>query len=265
MTSGNLMKMSANINDTVEYYLNINKLSYLMNEVLGKMLTIEYLGEINCIHCGRKTSKSFSQGYCYPCFTTVPQTDQGVIRPELNRAHEGISRDMEWSKKNDLIDHYVYLSVTSDVKVGVTRHTQIPTRWIDQGAEYAIILAKTPYRQLAGLIEVELKQYTKDKTNWRKMLSGSVEDVPDLLALKDEYADLLPEEYQEFISEDDDITQIKYPVLKYPEKIKSISLDKITKFEGELSGIKGQYLLFNDGSVFNIRKHNGYKVHIKVQ
>lgn len=262
--TGNLLKMQTKLIKTVDYFLNINDNSYYVNELLGKNVTISYLGEINCIHCGRSTSKSFSQGYCYPCFTTVPQTDQGVIRPELNRAHEGISRDMEWSKQNDLIDHIVYLSVTSDVKVGVTRHTQIPTRWIDQGAECAIKLAVTPYRQLAGLIEVELKPYVKDKTNWRKMLSGKVENVPDLLALKDEFADYLPEEYQEFISDDDEITAINYPVNAYPEKIKSVNLDKASSFQGLLTGIKGQYLLFKDGSVFNVRKHNGYKVEIKV-
>lgn len=262
--SGNLLKMASKLNDTVDYYLNIKDKTYHINEMLGKNVTIEFKNEINCIHCGRKTSKSFSQGYCYPCFTTLPQTDQGVIRPELNRAHEGISRNMEWSEKNDLIEHYVYLSVTSNVKVGVTRHTQIPTRWIDQGAECAIILATTPYRQLAGLIEVELKQYANDKTNWRKMLSGNVDEVPDLLSLKDELADYLPEEYQEFISENDDITEIRYPVVTYPEKIKSINLDKTPTFEGLLTGIKGQYLMFNGGSVFNVRKHNGYKVDLRV-
>jgi hypothetical protein len=31
-----------------------------------------------------------------------------------------------------------------------SRETQIPTRWIDQGANQALILAETPYRQLAG-------------------------------------------------------------------------------------------------------------------
>ncbi|MDA3892609.1 MAG: DUF2797 domain-containing protein [Salinivirgaceae bacterium] len=262
---GNLLKLSSELNNPVNYFLNLKDNDYHVNNFIGKKISISFQGEINCIACGRKTNKSFSQGYCFPCFTTLPETDQGVIRPELNRAHEGISRNMDWSKKHDLIDHYVYLSVTSGVKVGVTRHTQIPTRWIDQGAEYAIKLAITPYRQLAGLIEVELKAYLNDKTNWRKMLSGSVNEEPDLLGLKDEYAGYLPEEYQEFISDDDEITQIIYPVLKYPAKIKSINLEKTPEFTGMLMGIKGQYLLFDDGSVFNIRKHNGFLVEIEVK
>jgi hypothetical protein len=257
---GNLLKLKSVLNKPVDYYLDINGENLHLNDFIGKTVKIKYQNEINCIHCGRKTSKSFSQGFCYPCFISIPQTDPGVIRPELNRAHEGISRDMKWSEQHDLIDHYVYLSVTSNVKVGVTRHTQIPTRWIDQGAEYAIILAKTPYRQLAGLIEVELKNYLNDKTNWRKMLIGKVENPPDLLQLKDEYANYLPTEYQEFISDDDSITEIEYPVAEYPIKVKSLSLDKTPEIEAVLKGIKGQYLLFQNGLVFNIRKHNGYKV-----
>jgi hypothetical protein len=261
---GNLLKMHSVYNSPVDYFLQSNGNEYYLNELLGKTLSIEFQHEIFCIHCGRKTNKSFSQGYCYPCFMKVPQTDEGVIRPELNRAHEGISRDKEWSKKNDLIDHYVYLSLTSDVKVGVTRHTQIPTRWIDQGAEYAIVLAKTPYRQLAGLIEVALKSYLNDKTNWRKMLTGTVEDIPNLLELKEHYAGYLPSDFHEFISDNDEITHIEYPVLNYPTKVNSLSLDKTPHFSAKLIGIKGQYMIFENGGVFNIRKHNGYRVKLEV-
>lgn len=255
---GNLLKMATELNNPVHYYLTFNNEKYLVNDWMGKKLHFHFTGQINCIHCGRKTSKSFSQGYCYPCFTSLPQTDEGVIRPELNRAHEGISRDMEWSKKNDLIDHFVYLAFTSDLKVGVTRHTQIPTRWIDQGAEYAIKFAKTPYRQLAGLIEVALKNFVNDKTNWRKMLMGSVDEVPELLMQKRHFSNLLPSELRAYLLNDNEITQINYPVEKYPEKIKSVNFDKDPDFSGTLSGIKGQYLLFEDGHVFNVRKYNGY-------
>lgn len=257
---GNLLKMKSILDTPVSYILLLDNKEYRLNDFIGKRLKISYKHVINCIYCGKKIHKTFSQGYCYPCFTKLPQTDVGVIRPELNQAHEGISRDMEWSKKNDLIEHFVYLSVTSNVKVGVTRHSQIPIRWIDQGAEYAIILASTPYRQLAGLIEVELKQYLNDKTNWRKMLTSTVNEIPDLLAIKDECASNLPEEYHEFIYDNDEITHIMYPVTKYPDKVKSINLDKTDAFEGVLTGIKGQYLMFDDSSVLNIRKYGGYKV-----
>lgn len=259
-----LQKFYTQIDGTVQYYLANKNEPILINDWIGKSIKISYQNQINCLNCNATTKKSFFQGYCYKCFSTLPQTDASVINPELCLAHEGISRNMEWAKKNCLIDHYVYLSVTSGVKVGVTRHTQIPTRWIDQGAEQAIILAQTPYRQLAGLIEVELKQYVSDKTAWQRMLKGSAENHIDLVEEKDRLIEYLPEEYHEFISDDDSITHIKYPVTQYPEKIKSINLDKTNEFEGILSGIKGQYLLFEDGYVFNARKHGGYSVKFSV-
>ena len=262
--TGNLLKMSAIAESPVKYFLMMSSNEYCVNDFLHKKLSIKFEHQINCINCGKSIKKTFSQGYCYNCFSTLPQTDPGVINPELNRAHEGISRDMEWSKKYDLVEHFVYLSVTDAIKVGVTRIMNIPSRWIDQGAEYAIKFAKTPYRQLAGVIEVEMKNYINDKTNWRKMLSGKVTDVPDLLELKELYAAYLPEELQQFICDDDEITKLEYPVIKYPQKIKSVNLDKTDEFSGILMGIKGQYLIFDGGYVFNIRKHNGYKVSVEI-
>jgi len=262
--SGNLLKMEAELTNPVSYSIHLNNEVQPVNNWIGQSVSFQFTGEIHCIHCGRKTNKSFSQGFCYPCFVSLPQTDEGVLRPELNKAHEGISRDMEWSKKNDLIDHFVYLTFTSEIKVGVTRHTQIPTRWIDQGAEYAIKLAKTPYRQLAGLIEVALKPYISDKTNWRKMLSGPSKEIPDLLNFKTTLGSKIPEELKRYIIDEDEITQIHYPVIKYPTKITSINFDNTPNYQGLLTGIKGQYLLFEDGNVLNIRKHNGYFVRVDV-
>jgi hypothetical protein len=263
LINGNLLKLKTILKDTVDYYLLLDGKEYGINKFIGNNVKITFQHKINCINCGKSINKTFFQGYCFNCFNTLPQTDIGVINPELNRAHEGVSRDMEWSKKYDLTEHYVYLSVTNDIKVGVTRHTQIPTRWIDQGAEYAIILAQTPYRQLAGMIEVELKQYLNDKTNWRKMLTSGIDNVPDLLSLKEYYANKLPEEYFEFISDNDTITHIKYPIIKYPNKVRSINLNKKDTFEGKLIGIKGQYLIFDDNSVLNIRKYSGYNINFE--
>jgi hypothetical protein len=264
-TQGNLLKMQAVLGSEVEYYLEMEGEKHLVNDWIGAALQIKYLGKINCIHCGAQTKTSFFQGFCYKCYTTLPQTDKGVINPELNQAHLGISRDMEWSKKNDLIDHVVYISATSNLKVGVTRHSQIPTRWIDQGAEYAIKLAVTPYRQLAGLIEVALKPHVKDKTNWRKMLSGNMLDRPDMVKEKERLAELIPEDLKQYICRENEITSLVYPVEQFPEKVKSINLDKTTEYAGVLMGIKGQYLIFEDGNVFNVRKHNGYLVELTVE
>jgi len=261
---GNLLKMATQHSDRVEYYLNIGDDQVYMNELIGRKISLHYGNQINCIRCGRKTSKSFFQGYCYPCFVSAPETDACIVHPEKCQAHEGISRDMEWSKTHCLIDHYVYLAVSSGLKVGVTRHTQIPTRWIDQGAHQAIRLARTPNRNLAGLIEVELKQHLDDKTNWQQMLKGMVKRQVDLLEEKRKAIELLSDDLRQYVSDVDDITWIQYPLEEHPAKVKSLSFDKISDYTGTLSGIKGQYLIFEDGQVFNVRKHNGYLAELEM-
>ena len=183
-----------------------------------------------------------------------------IYNATVCQAHQGIARDMEWAKANHLQPHFVYLAISSGVKVGVTRGTQIPTRWIDQGAWKAIKLAETPYRQLAGQIEVALKEYFSDKTNWQRMLKNQIDRTTDLTEAKQQAWELLDEELQPYVIEDDEITTINYPVLQYPEKVKSVSFDKDAVITGKLIGIKGQYLIFDDNRVLNIRKHNGYKV-----
>jgi hypothetical protein len=246
----------------IQYYLLDGADEINMNEMLGKSVHIRYTGEIHCIHCGKKTKKSFGQGYCFNCFSTVPETSDCVLRPELCKAHEGISRDMNWSESHCLQDHYVYLALTSAIKVGVTRSSQIPTRWIDQGAWQAIRIAKTPNRYLAGCIEVELKKHVTDKTNWRHMLTNLKADQVDLPATARELQSGLPTELQSYLFTDTGITELNYPVLEYPGKVNSVTLEKQTLIEGTLSGIRGQYLMFEKGLVMNIRNHQGYRVEL---
>jgi hypothetical protein len=260
---GNLIKMRAEADSPVRYFLTLGKDSITMNDLIGNKLSIRFSGQINCIRCGKKTKRSFGQGFCYSCFQTAPEADPSVMRPELSRSHLGIARDLEWAQKHDLIDHYVYLAVTDALKVGVTRHHQVPTRWIDQGASFAIKLARTPNRHIAGVIEAYLKNYLNDKTNWRAMLRNEVDKSIDLAGEKERVATLLPAELQKYLSTEQDITTLTYPVEKFPDKIKSISLDKTQQIEGVLSGIKGQYLIFEDNRVFNVRTHNGYFVELQ--
>lgn len=248
----------------VKYSLKIGDFELKMNDLIGKNLRIEYLNKINCINCGSLTKTSFHQGYCYSCFTSIPQCDLGVLQPEKDLSHLGISRDMEWAKQNSLIDHYVYLAATSNLKVGVTRYTQIPTRWIDQGAIAAIKLAKTPYRNLAGQIEVALKQHVSDKTNWSKMLLATSSDI-DLKTAKKDIVVYIPDELKKYISLDNSILNIEYPFSPNGfEKFKTINFDSSPKIQAVLKGIKGQYLIFENYEVINIRKHNGYFVEIEV-
>ena len=261
---GNLLKMFTKYNDRVDYHLNIGEDQIYMNDLIGSKLTLRYEHQINCIRCGRKTNKSFFQGYCYPCFIRAPETEACIVHPEKCQAHEGISRDMEWSKTHCLIDHYVYLAISSGLKVGVTRYTQIPTRWMDQGAHLAVKLARTPNRYLAGLIEVDLKQHLADKTNWQQMLKGQVKREVNLLEEKQKASQKLREDLQEYLIDDNELTEIHYPLEEHPAKVKSISFDKMDEYTGTLAGIKGQYLIFEDGQVFNVRKHNGYLAEIRV-
>lgn len=257
---GNLLKMGAELGDVVAYNLTLGGRNLYMNDLVGRKVRIEYLGEIHCIRCGRKTSRSFAQGYCYPCFTTAPETSECVLRPELCRAHEGISRDMTWSEGHCLQDHIVYLALASGLKVGVTRSSQVPVRWIDQGAWKAILLARTPNRYTAGLMEVNLKRHLSDKTNWRKMLTNEMDEHIDLEHEKRRAAGLLPDGLKEFVIPDDQIVEISYPVDAYPEKVKSLNLEKDREIDGTLTGIRGQYVIFTGGRVLNIRKHAGYLV-----
>lgn len=260
--TGFIDKMETRLTSPVEYYLPIGDNKVFMNELIGKPLTIRWTSKIQCLNCGKETKKSFGQGYCYPCFISVPETEECVLRPELCRAHEGIARDMEWATEHCLQDHFVYLALSSDVKVGVTRQSQIPTRWIDQGAWKAIKLAKTPNRYTAGLMEVELKTIMPDKTNWRNMLKNVLDMERDLEADKKYIAGKVSVSLAGYLTDDNTIIEINYPVIEYPQKPESIDLEKKPIVSGILKGIKGQYLLFDKNQCLNIRKHGGFVVEL---
>ena len=260
MKSGNLLKMRVENSDPVNYFLTLGDKEIHLNQYLGKKVSLAFNGQINCIACGRLTSKSFAQGFCYPCMVNSPINAECIIRPELCKAHLGKGRDVEWERKNHLVDHTVYLALSSALKVGVTRNSQIPTRWIDQGASGAIRLAEVPNRYLAGKIEVFLKDHLSDKTHWQKMLKNEVDHETDLSDSKSRIAKLLPDDLKEFLTSNDEIVTFNYPVLTYPHKVKSLTFDKKSIIEGSLQGIKGQYLILSEGRVLNIRKHSGYYV-----
>jgi hypothetical protein len=236
-----------------------------VNDWVGQRIQISFEHAIHCIETGKKIRKSFGEGLSYEAFLSSPLASPSIVHPELSRIHEGIAlRDKEWEEAHHNQPHVVYLSRTSEVKVGVTRTVNVPSRWIDQGASEAIILAETPYRQLAGLIEVTLKDHFADKTAWQKMLKNETDDRTPLPQWKERALNYLPAEFEPFISDSDEVTAIHYPVLAFPKTVKSLKLDTTPDIEGELSGIKGQYLLFSDGRVFNVRSHAGYRVTIRI-
>lgn len=259
---GNLSKMRAQFGAPIQYSLHLQETILVMNELIGSTLSLSFNGRINCVSCGKITKKSFGQGFCYNCFMSAPDNSPCIIRPELCEAHLGKGRDLQWELDHHMQPHTVYLALSSGVKVGVTRNTQIPTRWIDQGAWKAIKLAEVPYRQLAGEIEVMLKENYSDKTNWQQMLKNVRDESTDLMDTKHEASLLLPDEFQDFIADDDTIFEMQYPVLSYPQKVKSINLEKTPNYTGRLTGVKAQYLLFEDGGVLNVRNMSGYWVEL---
>lgn len=260
---GVLTKMQTEFGAPIQYYLVFEDSFLNVNQLLDKTMVIDFVG-FQCLNCGKK-KKIFRQGFCYDCFYSSASVGDWIMKPELSTAHLDIEdRDLVYEKKVQLQPHIVYLALSSEVKVGVTRGTQMPTRWIDQGANEAISIVEVPNRYLAGITEVALKNHYADKTNWRKMLTNSVEHV-DLIAERLKLENLIPDEAKEYFYLDkNDLYTMHYPVLEYPTKVKSLSLDKTPSFQGKLKGIKGQYLMFEDGTVFNVRSSEGYVVRISI-
>ncbi|OSY87492.1 hypothetical protein WH52_11545 [Tenacibaculum holothuriorum] len=259
---GVLKKMTTENGDVIQYYLDMNSDFLNMNQLLNKELEISFV-TYECLSCG-KEKQIYRQGFCKSCFFENPNAGDWIMRPELSKAHLGIEdRDLEYEKKAQLQPHIVYLANSSNVKVGVTRKSQVPTRWIDQGAHEAIEIVEVPNRYLAGITEVALKEHVADKTNWRKMLKNDIEEE-DLSKWQERLRAFIPEEVQEYFIENNKETELNFPVEKYPEKPKSLNLSKTPTYQGKLVGIKGQYFIFEDQTVFNVRANEGLVVKIGV-
>lgn len=260
---GVLTKMQTEFGNPIQYYLVFENSFLNVNQLLGKEFEISFQG-YQCLECGKK-KKIFRQGFCYDCFMASASAGDWIMKPELSTAHLDIEdRDLEYEKKVQLQPHIVYLAVSSEVKVGVTRKTQVPTRWIDQGAEQAIPIVEVPNRYLAGITEVALKDHFTDKTHWQKMLKNEVFKT-DLFEERLKVKKWLPKEVEEYFdTTKEELYEMDYPVLQYPTKVASLNLDKSPVYSGKLSGIKGQYLIFEDGTVFNIRTFEGYVVKIEM-
>lgn len=267
-----IKKLGSKLDDTVNYWLPIGDEKIHLNPLLGSNVSFEYTGQIACTKCSRLTSSSFHQGHCFPCFRSLPECDKCMMRPELCHFAKGTCRDETWALDNCMKPHYVYLANTSSAKVGITRETQIPTRWIDQGASFALPIIKVKNRLFSGLAEINLAEYISDKTNWRKMLQNDIQDI-DLFALREEILLKVESKLDELRDKHDtdgfeiikspELVSINYPVLEYPTKVSSLSFEKKPIITGKLMGIKGQYLLLDTG-VLNIRKHTGYNIIFRV-
>jgi hypothetical protein len=259
---GVLTKMESEFSQPIQYYLVFENDFINMNQLLDKTMSIQFV-KYQCLNCGLDKT-IYRQGFCRTCFFEIPQAADWIMRPELSKAHLGKEdRDLEYEKKVQLQPHIVYLANSSNVKVGVTRKSQVPTRWIDQGAHEAIEIVEVPNRYLAGITEVALKDYVSDKTNWRTMLKNEIKDE-DLVEWRERLKKYIPEEAQDYFIESNTETNIDFPVHKYPEKLKSLNLVKQHQYTGKLVGIKGQYLIFEDDTVFNVRANEGLFVTITI-
>ena len=260
---GVLTKMTTELSSTVQYYLLFEQDFLHMNQLLDKRISINFL-RFQCMNC-KSQKKIFRSGHCYNCHSSMPELGDWIIRPELSKAHLGVEdRNLDYEKQVQLAPHVVYLANSSNVKVGVTRKSQVPTRWIDQGAHEAVAVVEVPNRYLAGITEVALMKHVSDKTNWRQMLCNDLKSL-DLLEIKYSLKEHLPEEVRKYYLENNQGMSITYPVLQYPQAVKSLNLIKTPFYEGVLKGIKGQYLIFEDGHAFNVRSHEGYEVQLGVK
>ena len=259
---GVLTKMETEFSSPINYYLVFESDFINMNQLLNKTLKISFV-KFQCLNCGLDNN-IYRQGFCKSFFFDIQQAADWIMRPELSTAHlDKEDRDLEYEKKVQLQPHVVYLANSSNVKVGVTRKSQIPTRWIDQGAHEAIEIVEVPNRYLAGITEVALKEHVADKTNWRKMLKNDIEDE-NLVDWRERLKDYIPDEAKEYYIANNSETNMEFPVLAYPKKPSSLNLIKSHEYQGTLVGLKGQYLIFDDETVFNIRANEGLVVDISI-
>ncbi|WP_418509117.1 DUF2797 domain-containing protein [Corallibacter sp.] len=259
---GVLTKMESEYSEPIQYYLVFENDFITMNQLLNSTITIQFV-KYQCLNCGLD-KPIYRQGFCKSCFFDIPQAADWIMRPELSTAHlDKEDRDLAYEKKVQLQPHIVYLANSSNVKVGVTRKSQVPTRWIDQGAHEAIEIVEVPNRYLAGITEVALKDHVSDKTNWRTMLKNEIQDE-DLVTWRERLKQYIPEEAKAYFIASNKETELQFPVIKYPAKPKSLNLKKTQNYTGKLVGVKGQYLIFEDDTVFNVRANEGLVVAITI-
>ena len=260
--SGQLVELSHQYENPIQYTLQIGEDKVQLNSYIGQTVKIHFLHEIHCIHCGRKVKKTYNNGSCYPCFIKLPQNDLCIVKPSLCHYDAGTCRDSEFGDHFCMVPHYVYLALSSDVKVGLTRKTNAMKRWVDQGAVQSIPIAELPTRKMAGDLELFLTDHLPDKTNWRKMLKGELAEK-DILEVRTKILQIIPEKYHPYLLDVEEINEFLYPIEETVEKLTSMNLDKQPNYEAKLIGIKGQYLLFDIG-VLNLKKYTGYHIELEL-
>lgn len=260
---GTLSKMLTTHATPIRYELLLGENRVDLTPAIGQELSLVFHGNILCQNCGKKTKKSYSQGYCYPCTMKLAECDLCILKPETCHYDKGTCREPSWGEANCMKPHVVYLANSSGLKVGITRASQVPIRWMDQGASQALPILEVPNRFISGQVEVLFKKHISDRTDWRKMLKGDPEAI-DLIHWKNKLLAEVAEELRPFPHQvlESPVWEFNYPIQTYPEKINSFNLDKVSEIRSRLLGIKGQYLIFESG-VLNVRAHTGYEVTVE--
>lgn len=263
---GFLSGLTHHVADPVSYQLQLGGEKLNLTDCMNRQISISFTGEKACISCGRKVKKLYQNGYCFPCVTTLAECDLCIVKPELCHFHLGTCRDEAYGLTHCMVPHYVYLAYSSGFKVGITRKGRELTRWIDQGATEAVLLAEVPIRKTAGEMEVEIAKNMADKTDWRKMLKNNgTPPETSILMIREQAIQRLADPFRDYvISGEPPVFHFVYPrEAGFEVKTTSLSLDKEPLVEGELRGIKGQYLLFDRG-VLNMKKHAGYRMQVQL-
>lgn len=270
--SGILRKMRVVDSEPVGYHLRdavvgaAPSVDHELTPYVGGAVRLRFTGDIHCTLCGRAVKKTFGDGYCFPCSQSRAEADLCIVRPEL--CHHGQPdhpcRDESFAQSQCFQPHVLYVSLTSGLKVGITRRVNVPSRWIDQGAVAAVPVAVLPDRRAVGLLEKKLSdEGFADRTHWTLMLKG---DPPDgeLEPFADRVAGQLTDWGASGVlpASQRTVRRFRYPVLRWPQRVTSFNLDKTPEVGGRLDGIKGQYLIF-DGGVINLRKYSGYRVEVR--
>ncbi len=264
------MAITTDAGGNAHYHLRLGEHSEPLNAWLGHDIALHFTGSIVCVHCQRLTRKSFGQGHCYPCFKRLARCDTCMMAPERCHYFQGTCREPEWGERHCFAPHVVYLAASSGAKVGITKPSQMPTRWLDQGAVQALPILSVASRQQSGMVEALFKSEISDRTHWQRMLKGETSDV-DLTILRDDLMDRLApglESLRAQFGEDaiathpeQHVARFHYPVLAWPTRVSALNLDRTPHVQGRLMGLKGQYLIL-DGGVINLRKYTGYQVSV---
>ncbi|YCA16554.1 DUF2797 domain-containing protein [Kushneria sp. AK178] len=264
------MAVTADAAGRAHYELRVGEHREGLNDWLGHDIALSFGGRIVCVNCQRPTRKSFGQGHCYPCFKRLARCDTCMMAPERCHYFQGTCREPEWGERHCFAPHVVYLAASSGAKVGITKPSQMPTRWLDQGAVQALPILSVASRRQAGMVEALFRQEISDRTHWQRMLKGETADV-DLITLRDDLMERLAPGLASLraqFAEDNiqmhgeqRVARFDYPVLAWPERVRAFNLDRTPQVEGRLMGLKGQYLILDTG-VINLRKYTGYQVSV---